>query len=155
MSTAQRMSRGFHWLGLLVATIPLLWFGATGLNIARDKADSRHQQVLCAHNSVDEIEQAIRDGPAARLPKIDRDEKDEWKVIFFAPDEWEVSFAKCSISEAEPMTLGEARNPPTLHWLRVFTTYAAAGIALALGIAACVYGLIRSIGRVIGGFAAS
>ena len=105
---------------------------------AKDMADRRHQMALCAHNYVEEIEKATRDRP----PRFNSDE------------DWEVSFAKakCSISEAEPITFAEARNPPTFHWL--FAAYAAPGIALALGIAACIYGLLRAIGWVIGGFAA-
>jgi len=106
---------------------------------AKDMADRRHQMALCAHNYVEEIEKATRDRP----PRFNSDE--DWEVLF-APDEKEFSFAKakCSISEAEPITFAEARNPPTFHWL--FAAYAAPGIALALGIAACIYGLLRAIG---------
>jgi len=88
-----------------------------------------------------------------RFQRLDVRSDEDWEVLF-APDEKEFSFAKakCSISEAEPITFAEARNPPTFHWL--FAAYAAPGIALALGIAACIYGLLRAIGWVIGGFAA-
>jgi hypothetical protein len=46
-------------------------------------ADRRHQMVLCAHNSVDEIEQGIRDR-SMRLPEVDNG-NDDWKVVFAAP----------------------------------------------------------------------
>ena len=52
MSASQRVSHGFHRLGLFLAAIPLLVGGALVITSAIGKANSasaEHQKLLCAH----------------------------------------------------------------------------------------------------------
>jgi hypothetical protein len=57
---------------------------------------------------------------------------------------------------SETITVREALKPLTsLDWLSVFATTMALGVAITLLFSLVVYGLVRAIGWVIGGFAAS
>ena len=77
--------------------------------------------------------------------------------LLFAPDDARLNLKKigCSNWDFETVSFGEARNPPKLEWLSVFVPPAAWGLAITLGISLAVYGLVRAIGWVIGGFAGS
>ena len=55
MSTAQRVSRGFHRLALFLAALPLLLGGSLSVYIAFDLANrlwEQHQKLVCAHEHV-------------------------------------------------------------------------------------------------------
>jgi hypothetical protein len=54
------------------------------------------------------------------------------------------------------VSLGDARNsPPEFSWTLRLGYYLAIGMAITLALSLAVYVLIRAIGWVIGGFAAS
>ena len=73
-------------------------------------------------------------------------------------DNREVSLQKlgCSDWEYDTAKFGEIRDvSPTLNRLRVFAPPLMQGLAITLAITFVVYGIIRAIGWVIGGFAAT
>ena len=53
----------------------------------------------------------------------------------------------------EAVSFDEARNPPS--WLGMFLRSLGPGLGLTLAAALILYGLVRAIGWVIGGFAVS
>ena len=73
------------------------------------------------------------------------------------PDDKRLSLKQigCSSWEYDTVSYGEARNPPKFNWLSVFAPPAAFGLAITLALTLAVYGLVRAIGWVIGGFAAA
>jgi hypothetical protein len=143
MSRAQRISRGFHRLAILLAAIPLLiggsWALVTGFNRAGD-ASRDHQKVLCAH----EYLTRARDQP-----------KPNYKLLF-APDSELLNLKEigCSYYEHDTVSFGEAWNPPQFNWPSVLAPTLAFNLAVVLAVSLGVYGVIRAIGWVIGGFAA-
>jgi hypothetical protein len=52
MATSQRVSRGFHRLGLFLAAIPLIVgvFAIAYVLAQAERANRQHQQLLCAHD---------------------------------------------------------------------------------------------------------
>src|SRR5262245_43402342 len=138
MSAAQRVSRGFHRLALFLAAIPLLLGGSLSVYIAFDLANrlwEQHQKLVCAHEHV-----------AGHPGENPFDQFDTIKLKQIG----------CSNSD-DTVTVGEARDlPPNLNWFAEF------GYALLLSplpqtliITLAVYAMVRAIGLVIGGFAAS
>ena len=57
--------------------------------------------------------------------------------------------------DAAQVTFASARNPPAFNWYGAITAYVGIALALTLLAATLVYGFVRAIGWVIGGFAAS
>ena len=139
MSAAQRVSRGFHRLALFLAAIPLLIGGSMSVYVAFDLANrlwDQHQKLVCAHQHV----------PGAKPGENVYDQFDTVKLKEIG----------CSNSD-DTVTVGEARNPPpNLNWLAEFGS----GLLLSplpqtLIVTLVVYVVVRAIGWVIGGFAAS
>ena len=139
MSTAQRVSRGFHRLALFLAAIPLLLGGSLSVYIAFDLANrhwEQHQKLVCAHEHV-----------AGK--KLGENVFDQFDTV-------KLKQIGCSNSD-DTVTVGEARNPPpNLNWFAAFGS----GLLLSplpqtLVVTLAVYGIVRAIGWVIGGFAAS
>jgi hypothetical protein len=61
----------------------------------------------------------------------------------------------CSDSEYETVTYREARDvSPDFNWLANFAMPLFLFLGITLAVALCIYGIIRAIGWVIGGFAA-
>jgi hypothetical protein len=154
MSTLQRVSRGFHRLGLLLAAIPLLIGGAFTIGEAMEameaanRASREHQRVICAHQYLRQIKKR-RLTQEAKPPPISRD-------VLLAPDDTKINLRSmgCSSSD-DTISLGEARNPPEFSWLGAFVPPTAALLGLTLAVSLAVYGLVRAIGWVVGGFTAS
>jgi hypothetical protein len=139
MSTAQRVSRGFHRLALFLAAIPLLLGGSLSIYVAfnlANRAWEQHQKLVCAHEHI-----------AGQKPG---------ENVFNQFDTIKLKQIGCSNSD-DTVTVGEARNPPpNLNWFAAFGS----GLLLSplpqtLAVSLLVYGIVRAIGWVIGGFAAS
>jgi hypothetical protein len=153
MATSQGISRGFHRLALFLAAVPfligvvltMLW-GLRDANIALDK----HQKLVCAHQRAPGTE-----GQPWTLPW------DAFEENPFLPpklDDVSVSLKKlgCSELEYDAAKVGEIRNvAPAFNWFGAFVPLFATGVAITLAVTLAVYGIVRAIGWVIGGFAAS
>ena len=139
MAASTGPSRNLHRLALFLAAIPLLLGGSLSVYIAFDLANrlwEQHQKLLCAHEHV-----------AGQKP----DEN-----VFDQFDTVKLKQIGCSNSD-DTVTVGEARNPPpNLNWFAEFGS----GLLLSplpqtLIVTLVVYVVVRAIGWVIGGFAAS
>ena len=144
MSASQRVSRGFHRLGLVLDAIPLVWSGATAIVAARDVADRKHETVLCGHAAIKEANARV----AAPAPKSSTPHLDE--LLQDAE-----LLKQCATGTDNPVTVDEARNPPDFYWSRAFVAHLSFGLGIALLIAGSIYAAIRAIAWVISGFVAS
>jgi hypothetical protein len=146
MSTAQRISRGFHRLGLLLAAIPLLigvGFCLIGPPyIMANYALDRHQKLVCAHEHVPPIPTPP---PTPKGPFTDEQ----------VGLPLHLKSVGCSDSDAETVSYAEARNPPSFSWWTSYSSVAAPLLAIAAAVSLAVYIVVRAIGWIIGGFAAS
>jgi hypothetical protein len=174
MGASQRLSRGFNRLGLFLAAIPLLVGGAITIIDAMSEADSastKHQKLLCAHKFF----QRAQVLPGTTLSELDtlldkyREKtiedavvKEQGLLAYLLPDNRNLSLKKlnCSHSDYDTVKYGEARNPPEFNWLSVFASALqwpglAITLAVTLAVTLGVYGVVRVIGWVTSGFAAS
>jgi hypothetical protein len=143
--TAQRVSRGFQRLALFLAAIPLL-VGviisvAKGLHEA-DSALTQHEKLLCANRSVLRSDRDLADNPF-------------WTETSTPDERLQLKVIGCSDWEGDTVSFQEARNPPEFNWLSTLARETAPALAITLVIALAIYGVVRAIGWVIGGFAAS
>ena len=60
----------------------------------------------------------------------------------------------CSDKEDETVSYAEARNPPQFYWWASYASNATAYLIFAVAFSVLLYGLVRAIGWIIGGFAA-
>jgi hypothetical protein len=161
MGASRRVSRGFHRLGLFLAAIPLI-VGAlviAWMTQQSAKAIRQHQALVCAHDylvrerlliSDDEMKQVkawevpwqMYEHPAVDWTFREGSYNKDWKV--------KLKQIGCSDWEYETVSYGEARNPSDFNWLNEL----AIPLALSLAITLAVYGVVRAIGWVTGGFAA-
>jgi hypothetical protein len=145
MSTAQRVSRGFHRLALFLAAIPLVIGSGFFVSIAFEQTNAAKRshdeqlELVCA--------QALAKAPTTRLIKpfdqfdasydlkelgcSEQSRKVSWHDMIDAPSAEAFSYSATLLS--------------SLWWY---------GVGVSLGVALAVYGLVRAIGWVIGGFAA-
>lgn len=145
MSTAQRVRRGFQRLAILLAAIPLL-FGVvyslgTPLQMANDDL-SWHQKVVCAHEHVPPVPSPP---PTPKGPFTD-----EQVGLPLS-----LQSVGCSDRDQDTVSYAEARNPPDFNWWGSYGRHAAPFLAVAAIASLALYALVRAIGWVIGGFAAS
>ena len=137
MSTSQRVSR-FHRLALVLAAIPLVVGGGLSLVIAIDQANdtkAMHEEqarLVCAQTALKS------DVPPGRGAVVD--------------------LQKLGCSDLPQTTsyfkVLNARPPKAFSYARSFLPPLSIGVLLTLTIALVVYGIVRAIGWVIGGFAA-
>jgi hypothetical protein len=55
----------------------------------------------------------------------------------------------------QDVSMGEACHPPDFNWFNAFAPQAGLRLAITLAVSLAVYSVVRAIGWVIGGFAAS
>lgn len=133
MSTSKRVSRGFHRLAILLSAIPLIVGLIASTVVAVESANNRRAALECANASV-------KDGKVSL-----------GKMLL----ENMVDMAAVGCSGYLPVSMDDALDPPKLFWLKYFAMALAWGLGLTFVGALVVYGLVRAIGWVIGGFAAS
>ena len=139
MAASQRPSRGFHRLALFLAAIPLLIGIGVSFFVAKasaDRASQAYQQLLCAHRYIDSNQSWLMSAPdGATLDLIQ---------------------IGCSDRPAATISLGEARTKPVpVLWADqlVLSSKLWVGLAITFAASIAVYGIVRTIGWVIGGFA--
>jgi len=142
MAASQRLSRGFHRLALFLAAIPLVAGVCFSVFLFNDHNSAQHknQRLVCAH---DYFSRGLPAGYVLDDPGAARN-----KVIALQQ-------IGCSNREWDTVSYGEAVNPPAFTWLDALTDEAGACLGITLAISLAVYGLVRAIGWVIGGFAAT
>jgi hypothetical protein len=173
---SQRVSRGFHRLALFLAAIPLVAGVAISFFFAKQFADTAwqaYQKASCAHEYIDRRMEAYsppactfsRSGDSLDrlLADIEGRQKDPaW--LKSAPDNARLDLKpiNCSDLEGDTISLGEARadlrdkeKAREYLWAEEFIRKLLIGFALTLAASLAIYGVIRAIGWVIGGFAAS
>jgi hypothetical protein len=91
------------------------------------------------------------------LARIDKYQADpSW--LMSAPDDarLDLKHIGCSDAEYDTISLGEARaNPAYFSWADQLAAKLGISLAITLAVSLCLYGLVRAIGWVIGGFASS
>ena len=142
MATAQSLGHGFNRLALFLAAIPLLVGGGLSLAIAIDQANdakAMHEEqarLVCAQTA---LKSDVPQGYRAVDGRLD--------------------LQKLGCSDLPQTTsyfkVLNARPPKAFSYARSFLPPLSIGVLLTLTIALAVYGIVRAIGWVIGGFAAS
>ena len=152
MSAAQRVSRGFHRLGPFLAAVPLLvvgtWSVFNALNAANNARLSHDEQahLVCAKARI------------AAMRKTNPDEPSVFSGEDDLADDEQIDVQKLGCSDrAQTASFREVFNskPDDFSYPIEFLPPLAIGLAITLGLTLFVYGLVRAIGWVIGGFAAS
>jgi hypothetical protein len=150
MSASQRVSRGFHRLGVLLAAVPLIiGAGFTSVGISDFVgAYQRNVHANCAH------ERIVANGAkglfsADEMKAMGRNLFDQFDDLFEIP----LTKIGCSRSENDTVILAEAIGAKPFDWsIDPFTLFP---IGLGLAVSLLIYGLVRALGWIIGGFAAS
>jgi len=161
MSSSQRVSRGFHRLGLFMAAITLVVGSIASLNIASDIASNAarwHDEqatLACAQEAfhkkfyADLSRKAFERRMATKLEAVKTGEVTLTHVNLkeLGCSEW---------SERVPvLTIFTAKPPGEFSWtVELWSTYALY-VVYALAVSLAVYGIVCAIGWVIGAFAAS
>ena len=146
MSTAQRVSRAFHRLGFLLATVTFLICGyfmvVTVMDDARRK-QSAHQELLCARDRI-KASNAQATIPGLKVVGL----TDNLDLKSLGCTSWSRVVSREAVLNVrdEDFSYASALLIPLSLSLPLI---------LALAISFGVYSLMRAIGRVIGGFAAS
>ena len=161
MATSQRISRDFHRLGIFLAAFVLLTGGIASLYIALEIASSAkswHDEqaiLICAQEafhkkfyadlSQEEFERRV----AAKLEAVKTGE-----VTLTAVELKEVGCSEWS-ERVPVLEIFTATPQEEFNWtVKLWSTYALF-IAYTIAISLAIYGIVRTIGWVIGGFAAS
>ncbi len=147
MAASQRVSRGFHRLALFLAAIPFLVGGAWSLTVALGEASNakvRHEHLVCA-------QMKLKNTPAPAPARAGQPK--EWSFEEFVGIN--LKQVGCSDYDHDNVTYEEARNPPAFNWLATFGSAMLPSMPITLALALAVYGIVRAIGWVIGGFAAT
>ena len=141
MATSQRLSRGFHRLALFLAAIPMLFRVIFSAYFAYEDATqglARHKNSGCVYAF------------------MKSNGKKFWEIYFASPDgRINLKQIGCSVTDYESISADEIPSgPPAFGWLGTFNSLALSlGITLTVSLA--TYGIVRAIGWVISGFAAS
>jgi hypothetical protein len=154
---SQRLSRGFHRLGLFLAAILLIVGGWFSVLTAKDEASMalhKHQQLVCAHEHIAQAKPLLPDVPKGMEPGDvlpSSPGQEPWQL------NWQLNLKQvgCSDYSDDIVTYGEASNPPEFSWLGVFAQTLGLGLAITLAVTVVIYGQVRAIGWVIDGFTAS
>ena len=143
MATRERVSRGFHWLGLLLATVTFLICGYFMVVTVMDDAGRKQrarQELLCARDKIK------ASNAEAGLKAVGLTDNLDLKSLGCTSWSRVVSREAVLNVRDEDFSYASALLIPLSLSLPLI---------LALAISFGVYGLMRAIGRVIGGFAAS
>ena len=173
--SSQRVSRGFHRLAVFLAAIPFLLGGIWSLTTATEQASKdlkqheREVSLACARDRLKEL----GDEPNFHEQFLTSDFKSrsaieaggEFKHPADLPsgyhlDKEEIDLSKlgCSQTAGEYATVGgtfDVPDPTDFSYANALLPSLALGLSLTIALSLAVYGLVRAIGWVIGGFAAS
>jgi len=142
VTASPRASRGFHRLAIFLAAIPLVIGTILSVGVAVEQANEEeayHQKVVCAGQHPERWPTA----PTGLLT----DEQAGFPLY--------LKQVGCSDKEDETVSYAEARNPPEFNWWASLLPPLGLGLAITLAVSLVVYALVRAIGWVIGGFAAT
>ena len=161
MSASQRVSRGFHRLAIFLAAIALVIGTILSVGVAFEQANrakAKHDwqaKLVCARTALlndpeDWVdvpnEDTEKPAPASGVQKSD-------------PVEWPRDLKALGCSEwPQTATLDEiraAKPPKDFSYAASLLPPLGLGLAVTLAVSLVIYGLVRAIGWVIGGFAAS
>jgi hypothetical protein len=161
VATSLRISRGFHRLALFLAAIPLLlggilsvyfaWVSAVDAKLAYDQqaslvcAQEAFRKKFYADLSRDEFDRRIK----AKIAPVEAGE-----ITLTNPDLLELGCSDFPRT-VSVLEIFRAEAPGEFSWLAAFWPPLGFGLAVSLGVALAVYGIVRAIGWVIGGFTAS
>jgi hypothetical protein len=152
MSVSQRVGRGFHRLALLLAGLVLVagvvassFIGVQGVNRARENPEYIEQaEMACA-------QEAVRKKIAPQL-RISKREADLPRQVL----ELKVSLNQLGCSdERKIVTVAEvldAHAPDALTYVTAFLGVFSLGLGITVSSSMAVYGLVRAIGWIVGGF---
>jgi hypothetical protein len=143
MSASQRFSRDFHRLAIFLAAIPLVIGTILSLGVAVQQANEEeayHQNLVCAGQHPERW-------PATTAPKGSLTDEQVGTLS--------LKQVGCSDKEDETVSYAEARNPPKFYWWSSYASNATPYLIFAVVVSVMLYGIVRAIGWVIGGFAAS
>jgi hypothetical protein len=121
-----------------------------------DVALDKHSQLACVHDHIAQA-QPVQTKEAGGItfddliPPPPKGFVIDWKDDYYRINLKQVG---CSDDMHETVTYGEVNNPPAFDWLNELGLPPALAAAVTLAVSLSVYGLIRAIGWVIGGFAA-
>jgi hypothetical protein len=183
MSAAQRVSRGFHRLAVFLAAIPLIVGGTWAFSIARDEAYSARRshdeqvELDCAKKRLTAMPNPAQSGD---VPRLTNGQPDYNKMFGPAPNpqsttpaqdakkpgetDWGSYWRTRDLKELgcsnEPRTVSDrdildASPPANFSYAVTFLPPLALFLGITLAISLAVYVLVRAIGWVIGGFAAT
>ena len=143
MSTAQRVSRGFYRFGFLLATVTFLICGYFMVVTVMDDAGRKQrarQELLCARDKIKASNAEAGLKPVGLTDNLDLKSLGctSWSRV--VSREAVLNVRDEDFSYASALLIPLSLSLPLI---------------LALAISFGVYGLMRAIGRVIGGFAAS
>jgi hypothetical protein len=142
MATSQRVIGDFHRLAVLSAVIPLLLGIVYSLwspyQTANDELN-RHHKLECAREH------------AALWPPVTTSSPDSYDEEMGIP--LNLKSVGCSDRDDDTVSYAEAANPPEFNWWASYARHIAPILALTAAISLAVYGIVRAIGWVIGGYA--
>jgi hypothetical protein len=154
MAASQRVSRGFHRLALFLAAIPLLLGGILSVYFAWDaKLAYDHQaKLVCAQTALNSAQQLKLLGlpplpSGSHLDSLGDRDSEQLDLQKLGCSDW-----------AQTTTIGEvlqAKPPEAFSYAASLPRFLGLGLAMTLGLSLAVYGIVRAIGWVIGGFVAS
>ena len=155
LGTSQRLSRGFHRLGIFLALIPFIVGAAWSLKVANEDANN----LAALHD--DEVSYAC----AKKVLMTNSPARKEIESKYtdappgFLPDNERVDLQKLGCaSSSEIATVGDVLNVPEpmdFSYAGIFYPTLAPLLVVSLILSLLVYCLVRAIGWVIAGFAAS
>jgi hypothetical protein len=127
VASQQRVSRGFHWLGLFLAAIPLLIGGTWSVIYALNEAAPASSENPTPKSSA---------ATPSSGKNLTIDGVDISPVL--TPDQQNEKLDRMALSS----------------WRIKFAELLAKGLTISLAVSLAVYGVVRAIGWAIGGFAA-
>ncbi len=172
MGTSQRVGRGFHRLAVFMAAIPFLVGAVWSVSIAfeqADRAELAHAErvaLFCAKlwfrrpketSQPSPFDDLIRDPQAKGLQPRSPEETDAFMARIVGHRYVDLRDLGCS-EGPNSVALKDvflATEPPQFPRASALLPPLAIGLAVTLAMSLAVYGLVRAIGWVIGGFAAT
>jgi hypothetical protein len=161
MAASLRLSRGFHRLGLFLAAIPLLVGGSLSVLNASHYANNKEQLLVCAHQAFGKGNDPIPKGffpvPETEGPPAPVPQASDKSPVGLRDFNLQLSLKDvgCSSLDEDTVSYAAARDLPALNWIATFASALMPDMAITLTVTLGVYGLVRAIGWVIGGFASS